>query len=87
MQSVEIGFATPFDRIDLLEKLTGISEIKKMGAGFRLYTEDPPRVIQELTNFARESNLRFTTLNTLGPSLEEVFVKITEEHIGWDYEK
>ena len=87
MQSVEIGFATPFGRINLLEKLTGVSEVKKMGNRFRLYTEDPSRVIQELTNFARGNNLRFTTLNTLGPSLEEVFIKITEEHIGWDYEK
>jgi len=87
MQSVEIGFTTPFDKIDLLEKLTGISKVKKMGDGFRLYTEDLPRVIQELISFARKNDLRFTTLNTLSPRLEEVFVKITEEHIGWDYEK
>jgi ABC-2 type transport system ATP-binding protein len=87
MQSVEIGFATPFNRIGLLEKLTGVSEVKRMGNSFRLYTEDPSRVIQELTNLAQEQNLRFAALNTLGPSLEEVFIKITEEHIGWDYEK
>ncbi len=87
MQSVEIGFATPFDRIDLLEKLIGVSKVKKMGDKFRLYTEAPSRVVYELTNFVRDNSLKFTTLNTLGPSLEEVFVKITEEHIGWDYEK
>ena len=87
MQSVEIGFITPFDRIDLLEKLTGVSEARRMGTSFRLYTEEPSRVIQGLISFARKNDLRFTTLNTLGPSLEEVFVKITEEHIGWDYEK
>ncbi|MCK4648084.1 ATP-binding protein, partial [bacterium] len=74
-------------RIDLLEKLAGVNEIKKMGDRFRLYTEEPSKVIQELTSFAQSNNLKFTTLNTLGPSLEEVFVKITEEHIGWDYEK
>jgi ABC-2 type transport system ATP-binding protein len=87
MQSVEIGFTAPFDKIDLLEKLAAVSEVKKMGNIFRLYTKDPSRVIQELTNFAQAQNLRFTTLNTLGPSLEEVFIKITEEHIGRDYEK
>jgi len=86
MQSVEIGFAIPFDDIELLRKLAGVSQVKKVGENFRLYTEEPAKVIYELADFSRKSNIKFTTLNTLGPSLEDVFVKITEEHKGWNYE-
>lgn len=86
MQSVEISFAIPFDDIGLLRKLAGVSQVKKVGENFRLYTEEPAKVIYELADFSRKSNIKFTTLNTLGPSLEDVFVKITEEHKGWNYE-
>lgn len=86
MQSVEISFAAPFDDIGLLRKLAGVNEVKRVGEKLRLYTEEPAKVIYELTNFSRSNNIKFTTLNTLGPSLEDVFVKITEEHKGWNYE-
>lgn len=83
MQSIEVGFATPVDKIDFLKNLASVNEVKKVVDTFRLYTEDPAKAICELTDFARSNNLRFTTLNTLGPTLEDVFVKITEEHKGW----
>jgi len=86
MQSVEIDFATPFDDIGLLRKLAGVNEVKKVGEKFRLYTEEPDKVIYELANFSKTNSIRFTTLDILGPSLEDVFVKITEEHKGWNYE-
>lgn len=87
VQSVEVAFSTPLDRVDVLEKIPGVNEVRKLGHKFRLYTEDPAGVVGELVDYARTNGLQFSTLNTLGPSLEDVFVKVTEEHEGWDYGK
>lgn len=87
VQSVEVAFAPPFERIDLLEKLSCVNEVKKLGDKYRLYTDEPSEVVNKLTDLTRSNNLKFLTLNVLGPSLEDVFVKITEEHKGWNYDK
>ena len=86
MQSVEVAFASEFEQIDLLQKLHGVNRVKRLGDKIRLYTDDQTTVVIEITEFAKTNNLKFTTLNTLGPSLEDVFIKITEEHEGWNYE-
>lgn len=86
VQSIEVAFTSEFDRIDLLERIHGVNQVKKLGDKIRLYTDDQTAVVTAVTDFARANNLKFTTLNTLGPSLEDVFIKITEEHEGWNYE-
>lgn len=85
VQSVEVTFSPPLDKIDSLKDIPGVNEIKKLGDKFRLYTENQTEVISALIDFARRRNLKLITLNTLRPSLEEVFVIITEEHKGWNY--
>jgi ABC-2 type transport system ATP-binding protein len=79
LQSVEVGFDKPVD-IDELSCITGVREVKKMGDKIRLYTNNPDKIIDSLVDYARSKNLQFISLNTLNPSLEDVFVELTREH-------
>ena len=49
----------------------------KEGDKFRLYTEDPATVIESVMEYARTKNLRVISISTLGPSLEDVFIRLT----------
>jgi len=49
----------------------------KEGDKFRLFTQEPPSVLTEIWQYSQSNNLKLVTLNTLGPSLEDVFVKLT----------
>lgn len=79
LQSVEVGFDKPVG-VDELLPITGIREMKKMGDKIRLYTDNPDKVIDSLVDYARSKNLRIISINTLKPSLEDVFVELTREH-------
>ncbi len=77
-QSVEVAFkATPRDVEEGLKALKGVSHLQKLGDKYRLYTDDPPEVLQGIFNYSRMVDLTPISINTLGPSLEEVFVKLT----------
>jgi ABC-2 type transport system ATP-binding protein len=54
------------------------SIIKAMPAGnkVRIYTADPSTVIEFLVEYAKKNNLRILSLNTMMPSLEDVFLKL-----------
>jgi len=52
---------------------------KKAGGGrVRLTTSEPPVVLDSVCEYARKKNLRILSINTMGPSLEDVFLEITE---------
>lgn len=78
LQSVEVAFegATRNVGVDL-KGLSGVSEVVKQGDKFRLYTDDPSGVLAELWDYVKTNGLKMVTVNTLGPSLEDVFVKLT----------
>ena len=78
VQSVEVAFETPPENaLKELEKLPRVSEAVKAGDKFRLYTDDPPGVLTSTWNYVQSNNLKLVTINTLGPSLEDVFIKLT----------
>ena len=70
----------------------------KLGAGIRLpgvndtgqrsqtrcalYTEDPSTLLPRVIQYAEFHALRIVSLNTLGPSLEDVFLEITGGQMG-----
>ena len=58
------------------------AEIVPLADGFRIYAVDPGRLAQDLAVRARERGIRITGLNTLVPSLEEVFLHITTRAEG-----
>jgi ABC-2 type transport system ATP-binding protein len=77
-QSVEVAFdsAVPH-RMEDLRLIPRVSEVRKEGDKFRLFTEDPASVIPAIMEYAKESNCRVLSMTTFGPSLEDVFIKLT----------
>ena len=83
VQTVAVTFDAPEgDGIPSLVGLPGVNHEVKSGNERRLYTDSPVDVIPAVVDFAREHGLRITSLNTLGPSLEDVFLKITGQEVG-----
>ena len=77
---VEVAFDKQINPKLLL--LEGVSDVKKIEKKFKLYTDEPDEVIFHLVNFARSNNLKVVDLKILTPSLEDVFVKLTEGEEG-----
>jgi ABC-2 type transport system ATP-binding protein len=78
VQSVEVAFdsASP-SRMDELRKIPGVSEIRKEGDKFRLFTDDPSSVIPAVMEYAKTSSIKVLSISTFGPSLEDVFIRLT----------
>jgi ABC-2 type transport system ATP-binding protein len=74
--SIEVAFKNPANKNDL--KFLGVAEIKKIGDKFKIYTKNPEDIIPLLINYSIRSHNKIIALNTLGPSLEDVFIKLTE---------
>jgi ABC-2 type transport system ATP-binding protein len=82
VQSVEVAFDKTSPKIlGELERIQSVNEVRKEGDKFRLYTHDPANVLSGLWEYAKTDNLKPISLNTLGPSLEDVFVRLTEIHV------
>lgn len=78
LQSVEIAFeAAPPDALKELKDLPQVSEVVKEGDKFRLFTGNPSSVLDSTWRYVQSNNLKLVTMNTIGPSLEDVFVKLT----------
>ena len=79
VQSVEVAFdKTSPKALKELEKIPSVNEVRKEGDKFRVYTHDPANVLSGLWEYAKANGLKPISLTTLGPSLEDVFVKLTE---------
>jgi ABC-2 type transport system ATP-binding protein len=78
VQSIEFSFdrSAP-DQLDELRRLPGVNDAHKAGDKFKIYTENPSEVIDAVTGYARTHGLRVISITTLGPSLEDVFIKLT----------
>jgi ABC-2 type transport system ATP-binding protein len=78
VQSVEVAFdrSSP-SMLDALRRIDRVSEVRKEGDKFRLYTEDPATVMAQLMEYSKSDGNRIVTMNTFGPSLEDVFIKLT----------
>jgi ABC-2 type transport system ATP-binding protein len=78
LQSVEIAFETMNrSASEDFKALSSVTEVRKQGDKFKLYTDNPPSVLAAVWNYAMKKGLKLITVNTVGPSLEDVFVKLT----------
>ncbi|MFO8036480.1 MAG: ATP-binding cassette domain-containing protein [Anaerolineales bacterium] len=83
VQSVEVSFASNGGGVEeSLQNLPHVSKIVKRGDKWRMYTEDPPSLLLQVTDLSRNQNREIVSLNTLSPSLEDVFLEITGQEIG-----
>jgi ABC-2 type transport system ATP-binding protein len=77
-QSIEVAFdPTDPHRLEELIQIPGVSEVRKQGDKFRLFTEDPSKVIPAIMEYAGEHKCKVISVTTFGPSLEDVFIKLT----------
>jgi ABC-2 type transport system ATP-binding protein len=83
-QSMELQYVEVlFDKPVKLAELTKRAEIAKAslaGNKVRLYTANPSAIIEFIVYFARQNNLQILSLNTMMPSLEDVFIKLIKQH-------
>lgn len=77
-QAVEIAFKEVGVRIQKrLEALPSVKDVQKRGDKLRLLTEEPSKTLKEVWHFIEENDLHPITINTLGPSLEDAFLRLT----------
>jgi ABC-2 type transport system ATP-binding protein len=78
VQSIEVAFRRETPGLQAkLERLRFVKVVQKHGDKIRLLTDDPPRVLKELWRLIQNNKLDPITMNTIGPSLEEVFLELT----------
>lgn len=75
--SIEIAFDKKVDVEKL--KFDGVGSIKKIGDKIRLYTKNPGELLPHLFEYSQSSKNKILSINTLGPNLEDIFVKLTGE--------
>ncbi len=78
LQSIEVSFDKKIS-VDELSKVQGVREAKKIGDKIRLYVDEPSLVLDGVVDFARSKKLRIISINTLAPTLEDVFLKLVKE--------
>jgi ABC-2 type transport system ATP-binding protein len=75
-QYVEVSFSRPVEGDLLLHD--GVYRVERRGDKWRLYTENPDRVVKYLGALAERENLVILSIATSSPTLEEAFVRLTE---------
>lgn len=80
-QVIEVSFSHAGDAAeDTLKRLSGVREVVVAGDKFRLYVDDPSETLSLVFEFAQTNHLKIVSINTLKPSLEDAFVKLTGLH-------
>jgi len=83
VQSVEVALEPDGQAHgEALAALPDVTNSAKMGDKWRLYTEEPAALLPHIMNYATSHKLRVISLNTLAPSLEDVFLEITGGTVG-----
>lgn len=78
LQSIELSFNRIVNEEDL-SKFSCVKQVKKLGDKFRLYVDDVNVTLDCITDYARSHDLKIVALNTLAPSLEDIFVSLTHK--------
>jgi len=75
--SIEVAFDKPIEPETI--SLSGVMAVKKVGDRLKFYTNNPGDIIPEIVNYSKSSKNKIISLNTLEPSLEDVFLKLTKK--------
>ncbi len=76
-QSIEVSFNKAVDG-NLIKKPGVANRIEKLGDKWKLYTDNPDKLVKYLARFAEDQKLTIVSIQICGVSLEDVFVKLTE---------
>ena len=77
LQSIVISFDKPVSTEELL-RIKGIEKVVKMGDKLKMYVDETSGVIDALVDYARLKEMKIIAINTLAPSLEDVFLKLVK---------
>ena len=75
LNTIEVTFDGPVN-IQELSQLLEIQDISKKGEKYSLNTNNINNLILALTGYTKSKNIKINSLNTLDPSLEEVFIEL-----------
>ncbi|MDO9539791.1 MAG: ATP-binding cassette domain-containing protein [Methanocalculus sp.] len=78
LHTIEISFNQPLEAGDL-SLLPAITTGRREGDKWLLTTGDVDCAIRSLTEYSMQHQLKIETLRTLAPTLDEVFLRLTEE--------
>jgi ABC-2 type transport system ATP-binding protein len=77
VQSVEVSFDRKVD-CSIFTTDRCVAKAEEAGDKVRIYTSDPNLAIEKIMAIKEEKGLRIISMTTLGPTLEDVFIKLTE---------
>jgi len=81
LQYIEVIFDKPVTHIKFVNK-PEITKVSFFGGRIKIYTAEVSTVIEFIVDFARKNGLKILSLNTMLPSLEDVFMKLIKQHRG-----
>lgn len=64
---------------EALAGLGGVTGVTRTGDKWQITAENPDAVIRSLVTFSQQNGAAIVTLNTLAPSLDEAFLRLTQE--------
>jgi len=76
-QVIEVSFDHTEDMADKLKQLSHVKDVITAGDKFRLHVDDPSETLPSIFDFAKSNHLKIVSINTLKPTLEDAFVKLT----------
>src|SRR3990170_4443474 len=76
-QVIEISFTVSQGLEDKLKGLSCVNDVSMLGDKCRLQVDDATEAVPSLVDFARKNSLKIISINTVKPSLEDAFVKLT----------
>ena len=76
IRKVEVSFESGIS-IELLKELEGAERVEKSGDKYKIITPKPVEMIELLIELSKKHDNEIISVQTLGPSLEDVFVDLT----------
>jgi ABC-2 type transport system ATP-binding protein len=80
-QVIEVSFDQTKNVTDKLKRLSHVKDVATVGDKFRLSVNDSPETLPLIFDFAKDNKLKIVSINTLKPTLEDAFVKLTGLHL------
>lgn len=74
--SIEVAFSKKVDKDELM--FNNVSKAEKIGDKLKLHTEHPENLIPMLVKYSQYFDNKIISLNTLTPSLEDIFLELTK---------
>jgi len=65
---------------DALTALPGVKGANRTGDKWQITTDNRDTIIRSLVTFSQQNNATIVTLNTLAPSLDDAFLRLTQEN-------